>query len=272
MGSLGSVTALDAYRHSLSGVTPLKADEERALAARWRAGDQRAGQRIIEASLPFVITIAAEYRRWGVPLEDLIQQGNLGLLKGAARFEPDRECRLITYAVYWIRAEIREYVVRAYRVVRIGGSKAERRALRAYRRTRESDPARLAALSGVSEAHAERLLPMLQHRDMSLDAAPEGEGPAIDRLRSTDDGPDELCAQHSDEAHLRARVNTALEVLSSRERWILDHRVLSRDDEGETLEALGRRLGVSKERVRQLEARALQKLRGALGDLAPHAA
>lgn len=272
MGSLGSVNALEAYRHSLAGVSPLKADVERELAARWRAGDARAGRQIIEASLPFVITIAAEYRRWGVPLEDLIQQGNLGLLKGAARFEPERDCRLITYAVYWIRAEIREYVVRGYRVVRIGGSKAERRALRAYRRTREDDPARLAAIAGVSEAHAKRLMPMLKHRDLSLDSAPEGESPALDRLVSNDESPEERCMNADGEHHLRERVQQALDVLSSRERWILDHRVLSHEEQGETLEALGRRLGVSKERVRQLEARALQKLRGALGDLADHAA
>lgn len=272
MGSLGSVTALEAYRHSLAGITPLTAEEERRLALRWREGDQRAGQRIIEASLPFVITIAAEYRRWGVPLEDLIQQGNLGLLKGAARFEPSRDCRLITYAVYWIRAEIREYVVRGYRLVRIGGSKAERRALRTYRRTREDDPAKLAALANVSEAHAQRIMPMLKHRDLSLDSAPEGESPALERLQAPGESPEETCAEADHEQHLQGRVSDALEVLSERERWILDHRVLSRDDAGETLEALGRRLGVSKERVRQLEARALQKLRGALEDLADHAA
>lgn len=272
MGSLGSVTALEAYRHSLAGVSPLKAEEERELASRWRAGDQRAGRKIIEASLPFVITIAAEYRRWGAPLEDLIQQGNLGLLKAAMRFEPSRDCRLITYAVYWIRAEIREYVVRAYRVVRIGGSKAERRALRAYRRTREDDPAKLAAIAGVSEAHAQRIMPMLKHRDLSLDSAPDGETPAVDRLRDEGASPEERCLHADSRTHLRARVDAALATLSSRERWILDHRVLSADDEEETLESLGRTLGVSKERVRQLEARALQKLRGALGDLADRAA
>lgn len=271
MGSLGSVTALEAYRHSLAGVSPLKAEEERELAARWRAGDERAGCRIIEASLPFVITIATEYRRWGVALEDLIQQGNLGLLKAAMRFEPSRDCRLITYAVYWIRAEIREYVVRGYRLVRIGGSKAERRALRAYRRTREDDPEKLAAIAGVSVAHAQRIMPALKHRDVSLDNAPDGETPALERLPSEEATPEDQVMVSDDQQHLRSRVDAALATLSSRERWILDHRVLSRDD-GETLEALGKRLGVSKERVRQLEARALQKLRGALGDLAEHAA
>ena len=105
------------------------------------AGDQHAGTQIVEACLPFVVSIALEYRRWGVPLEDIIQQGNVGLLKAAAKFDPERECRLATYAAYWIRAEIREYVVRAFRVVRLGTTKGERRALRAYR-TREEPPIR----------------------------------------------------------------------------------------------------------------------------------
>ncbi len=263
---LGSPTALEAYRHSLTGITALKAEDERRLAQQWRDGDTRAGDRLIEASLPFVITIASEYRRWGVPLEDLIQQGNLGLLKGAMRFDPDRDCRLVTYAVYWIRAEIREYVVRAYRVVRIGGSKGERRAIRAFRRTREEDPARLAALSGMSTERIERLLPMLKQRDLSLDAAADGETPALDRLRDHGDTPEETTIQRAEEENARERVAAAMERLNDRERWIVERRVL--DDDEVTLESLGQKLGISKERVRQIEARAFQKLRGALGELA----
>lgn len=266
MAILGSATALEAYRHSLTGVSPLKPEEERLLALRWKQGDQDAGRRLIEASLPFVITIATEYRRWGVPLEDLIQQGNLGLLKGALRFDPQRDCRLITYAVYWIRAEIREYVVRAYRVVRIGGSKGERRALRAFRRTREDDPAKLAALSGVSVEHATRLLPMLKQRDVSLDASMDGETPPVERLPDTSASPESVAIQHADDASARSRIEEALTHLSERERWIVESRVLT---EGEvTLESLGQKLGISKERVRQIEARALEKLRVSLSDLA----
>lgn len=267
MGMLGSVTALDAYRQSLAGVSPLSADEERELAQRWKDGDRRAGERLIAASLPFVITIATEYRRWGVPLEDLIQQGNLGLLKGALRFDHTRECRLITYAVYWIRAEIREYVVRAYRLVRIGGSKGERRALRAYRRTREDDPAKLAAIAGVSAEHCERLLPMLKQRDVSLDVSYDGETPGVERLRDPGESPEELASGHSSASHRRRRIDAALEQLSERERWIVERRVLNATDEEVTLESLGRVLGISKERVRQIEARALQKLRSSLSDL-----
>ncbi len=266
MTILGSPTALEAYRNSLTGISPLKADEERELAARWRNGEQLAGRKLIEASLPFVITIATEYRRWGVPLEDLIQQGNLGLLKAAMRFNPERDCRLITYAVYWIRAEIRDYVVRAYRVVRIGGSKGERRALRAYRRTREEDPEKLAALAGVTPERASQLLPMLRQRDMSLDAAPDGESTPLERLRDPGESPEQMTIEHDEDSHTRERIDAALTQLSPRERWILEHRVFGEDEV--TLESLGVKLGISKERVRQIEARALQKLRGALSDLA----
>jgi RNA polymerase sigma-32 factor len=264
---LGSATALDAYRVSLAGIEPLNALVERDLAARWRNGDQDAGRRLVEASLQFVITIAAEYRRWGIPLEDLIQQGNLGLLKGAMRFEPERECRLITYAVYWIRAEIRDYVVRGYRVVRIGGSKGERRALRAYRRTREEDPIKLAEVSGLDPKKIEMLMPLFKQRDVSLDAAEPGETPGVDRLRDNRPSPEDQVVESVDKAIARSRIREAMGLLTARERWVLERRVLSETDEI-TLEALGQKLGVSKERVRQIEARALEKLRGALTDLA----
>src|SRR4029078_13120817 len=158
--------ALRAYRESLAGVRALDRDAERELARRWLAGDQRAGTKLVEAGLPFVVSIALEYRRWGVPLEDIIQQGNLGLLKAAAKFDTKRECRLATYAAYWIRAEIREYVVRAFRVVRLGTTKGERRALRAYRRSQTTDPAALAAISGLSEERVRMLLPILAGREV----------------------------------------------------------------------------------------------------------
>ena len=141
--------AFSFYRSQLSAQTTLTPEQEHDLALRWRAGEKEAGRKMIEACLPFVMTIALEYRRWGLPLEDIVQEGNIGLLKAADRFDPTRGCRLATYAAYWIRAEIREYVARGYRIVRLGSSKSERRALRAYRRTREKNPAALAKLSGV---------------------------------------------------------------------------------------------------------------------------
>lgn len=266
MSILGSASALEAYRVSLAGIEPLAADVERELALRWRDGDQKAGRKLVESSLPFVITIASEYRRWGIPLEDLIQQGNLGLLKGALRFEPERACRLITYAVYWIRAEIRDYVVRGYRVVRIGGSKGERRALRAYRKTREDDPVKLAAVAGIDPRRVEALMPLFKQRDVSLDAAEPGETPGVDRLADQRPSPEENVLERMDNEVARTRIEEAMGLLTARERWVLERRILA--DTETTLEALGLKLGISKERVRQIESRALEKLRDSLSDLA----
>jgi len=183
MGSAYDGGSLRAYRESLSRLQTLDRETERELARRWRDGDQKAGAQIVEACLPFVVSIALEYRRWGVPLEDIVQQGNLGLLKAAQKFDVKKECRLATYASYWIRAEIREYVVRAFRVVRLGTTKGERRALRAYRRTKNADPAALAKLSGLPEERVRLLLPLLSAREASLDAASVDGGGAHGRAR-----------------------------------------------------------------------------------------
>jgi RNA polymerase sigma-32 factor len=252
-------SALRVYRDNLSGVHPLDREVERKLAKRWIKGDQRAGVKLVEACLPFVISIAVEYRRWGVPLEDIIQQGNLGLLRAAKKFDPDMGCRLATYAAYWIRAEIREYVVRAYRIVRLGTTKAERRALRAYRTTKESDPDRLAEVSGLSRERVEILLPLLAARETSLDANTNDMPPAVERLSSNDTSPEDDAGAKESRERAKQAVAVALKGLSDRERLIVRERMMS--DEPTTLKALGDILGVSKERVRQLEERARGKLR-----------
>jgi RNA polymerase sigma-32 factor len=204
-----------------------------------------------------------EYRRWGVPMEDVIQQGNIGLLRAASRFDTTRKCRLITYAAYWIRAEIREYLVRAYRVVRLGTTKAERRALRLYRSTREDNPAELAARSGMSEEKVRTLLPLLVARDVSLDAESSATGSTVlDRLASGTPTPEDATASTEHRSMARIALDEVLATLSDRERLIVQERWV--DDDPQTLEQLGKQLGVSKERVRQLEERARAKLRARL--------
>ncbi|MGE0784525.1 MAG: RNA polymerase sigma factor RpoD/SigA [Sandaracinaceae bacterium] len=262
--------SLDHYRRDLADVTPLDAETERALARQWAAGDRRAGERLLESSLPFVIRVAKEYRRWGIPMEDLIQQGNLGLLKAAAKFDPAQGCRLITYAVYWIRAEIRDYVVRSYRIVRLGTTRTERKAMRAYRRQGIETAEELATLSGMPLARARRLWPILTQRDFALDASEGDRGPAVDRVAGRGATPEDECARREVIDGVRAKLGEALALLSDRERQIVEDRLLS--DSPRTLEAIGEELGVSKERVRQLEARARTKLRGALSEYQPAAA
>jgi len=190
-----SSQSLTSYKAALTGTQPLSREVERALARRFLAGDRRAGDELVRACLPFVISIALQYRRWGVPLEDIIQQGNLGLLRAASKFDPSRDVRLATYAAYWIRAEIREYVVKSFRVVRLGTTKAERKALRAFR-AGEGDATRLAELSGLRVERVQQLLPLLASKEASIDARTDDGGSAEDRLASTLPSPEEEAASN----------------------------------------------------------------------------
>ena len=259
MGTSWDRAAFSVYRTQLANTETLTAEAERDLAVRFRDGDRDAGRRLIEACLPFVMTIALEYRRWGIPMEDIVQEGNIGLLKAAERFDPDRGCRLATYAAYWIRAEIREYVARGYRIVRLGSSKSERRALRIYRKTHERDPEALAEQSGLTEARATELLPLLMARDVSLERTPDDGKAPMDRLASDLRSPEEEACLADERAHLKEALTQVVAELSPREQRIVHDRWLT--DEPETLEQLGVVFGVSKERVRQLEERAKKRMR-----------
>lgn len=263
-------STLDDYMGSMRGLGPLDAAEEQRLAKAYRAGDRPAGDRLIAACLPFVIRIALEYRRWGVPLEDLVQQGNLGLLKAAEKFDTDKHVRLITYAVYWIRAEIRDYLVRSYRIVRLGTTRSERRALRAFRREGADSAEALAVRSGMPLARCEKLWPILAHVDTSLDQTfDDARGPIVERLVGELPSPEDVACARRDVLEQKSAVRLAMRRLDERERRIVRARFMSEDPC--TLEQLGKELGVSKERVRQLEVRVRDKLRDALSSYAPAA-
>jgi RNA polymerase sigma-32 factor len=252
----------DRYRAQANACDSLTLEEEGRLSEAWRRGDERAGARLIECNLRYVISIAREYRRWGVPVDDLIQEGNIGLLKAAQRFDPKQQCSLRAYAAYWIRAEIRDYVVRGYRIVRLGTTRSERRALRVFRTRAIENADELAEQSGMPEARCRMLWPLLAEGDRSLDSVATGGVPGRDLLRDARPDPESLTMQLESEQQARERVGQALSVLSDRERRIVWARMAQ--EEPETLEQLGKRLGVSRERVRQLEHRAKQKLREAL--------
>jgi RNA polymerase sigma-32 factor len=267
----GSHWAIDrAYAGRFESLSP---EQEAQLAERLRAGDTRAAGRLVQANLRHVVAIAHEYRRWGVPIDDLVQQGCMGLLKAAQRFDPavlpaegnpDRGSgSLRAYAAYWIRAEIRDYVVRGYRIVRLGTTRTERRALRAYRTRAVRTVDELAEQSGMPKARCEQLWPLLVQGDRSLDFAVDGRLPGRELLRDEHPGPEARAIRQEECTGARERVEQALATLSDRERRILWARLAA--DEPETLAQVGKRLGVSRERVRQLESRARETMRVALG-------
>jgi RNA polymerase sigma-32 factor len=257
--------AFRSYRSAIAAFAPLEREAERELARRWRHGDLHAGDALVAACLPFVVAIAFEYRLWGIPQEDLVQQGNLGLLRAATKFDLDKNCRLSTYAAYWIRAEIREYAVRGFRVVRLGTTKAERRAVRAYRSKGATDAETLASASGLTIDQAERLIPLLRAREASLDARTDDQGPRVDAFPAVCASPEEEASSHEAAARTRDAVQDALRELSTREQIIARERLMA--DEPTTLQELGARLGVSKERVRQIEERLQSKLRARLKEV-----
>ncbi|MFK7990330.1 MAG: RNA polymerase sigma factor RpoD/SigA [Sandaracinaceae bacterium] len=263
------VTSISRYIRSLGDRPPLEPEVERDLARAWAAGDSDAGRRLVEASLPFVIKVAKGYRRWGIPLEDLVQQGNLGLLRAAKKFDPNKECRLITYANYWIRAEIRDYVVRGYRIVRLGSTATERRAIRAFRRKGAEGPEQLAEMSGMPLARAKKLWPLLTGSSMPLDASRPDGSPTVERMVSSIENPEEVVEREVRLSKVRARLPGLMKQLSERERAIVKSRLLT--DEPCTLRELGQQLGICRERVRQLESQAKAKLREGLADCAPDA-
>lgn len=260
-------TASSIYRAELSRRKILTPSAEHDLAVRFRSGDREAGRLLIEACLSYVLLIAREYRRWGSPMEDIVQQGNIGLLKAAERFDPERGCRLATFAAPWIRGEIRDYVMRDHRMVRLGSSKPERRAIRFFHRTRVSDPAVLAAMTGLSEPRATELLPVLAGADVALDGTPGNDRQApADRLADGARSPEEEVVLADTRAALHLALETIVAELSPREQHIVERRLMS--DEPATLEQLGTAFGVSKERVRQIEERTKKRMRGRLHELA----
>lgn len=260
----------------------LEREEEQALAVRWKeCEDQDALHRLTQAHMRLVIAIAARFRHFGLPMSDLIQEGHVGLLEAAARFEPAREVRFSTYATWWIRASIQDYILRNWSIVRGGTSSAQKALFFNLRRLRArisqnanqvstSEMHRqIAEAIGVSVMDVATMDARLSGADASLNAPlSDGEdGGSADRqdlLPDTAPLQDELVGQAIDSERRKNWLAQALTVLNERELKIVRERRLA--DEGATLEALGEKLGISKERVRQLESRALQKLKAALLD------
>lgn len=260
------------------GAEMLDADTELALARAWRdGGDERSLHRLVNAYMRLAISMAAKYRRYGAPMPDLIQEAGVGLMKAAEKFDPDRGVRFSTYAVWWIKASIQDYVMRNWSMVRTGSTSSQKALFFNLRRVRAKlereatasgeviDGQRLREMIaeevGVPLRDVEMMDARLSGADFSLNAQQAGEEGREWVETLEDDTPQaaETVTRDADLARVRGWLADALAALNARERMIIVERKLR--DEPRTLESLGQELGLSKERIRQLEAQALGKLR-----------
>ncbi len=272
--AIGPDVSLNRYLAEIRKFPILSPEEEYMLAKRWQEHqDPEAAKKLVTSHLRLVAKIAMGYRGYGLPLSELISEGNIGLMQGVKKFEPDRGFRLATYAMWWIKASIQEYILRSWSLVKIGTTAAQKKLFFNLRRMKgkleaidegdlhPDDVRKIATDLGVSEEEVVSMnRRMAKGGDTSLNAPlrEDGEGEWQDWL--TDDGPgqDEVLAE-AQEADIRHDLlREALLTLNERERHILTQRRLV--DEPQTLEDLSGEYGVSRERIRQIEVRAFEKL------------
>ena len=270
----GPVGSLDAYIQAVGSVPVLSKEDEQALAHRFRDEDDLdAARELVLAHLRFVVHIAKGYTGYGLPLSDLIQEGNVGLMKAVKRFDPGYDVRLVSFAVHWIRAEIHEFVLRNWRIVKVATTKAQRKLFFNLRKAKKNlawltfdETQAVAADLGVSPAEVTEMEKRLHARDAIFDPGPDADDersftPAA-YLPTPDADPAMLVetADFNDDAS--ERMAAAIRTLDDRSRRIIETRWLS--DDKLTLHELADEYGISAERVRQVEANAIKKLRSAM--------
>ncbi|MEJ2515712.1 MAG: RNA polymerase sigma factor RpoH [Gammaproteobacteria bacterium] len=275
----GPVGNLDAYIRAAFSVPVLSQERESELAWRLRREeDLDAARELVISHLRFVVHIARGYSGYGLPLGDLIQEGNIGLMKAVKRFDPAVGVRLVSFAVHWIRAEIHEFVLKNWRLVKVATTKAQRKLFFNLRKAKQ----RLGWLSaeetravaddlGVTPAEVNEMERRLSSRDVSYDPAPSDDdedrlGSPMALLPAPEADPADLVAEEDWENSASASLMEALEGLDARSSDIVRRRWLA--DDKTTLQELADEYGVSAERIRQIEAAALKKLRGAMGEAA----
>jgi RNA polymerase sigma-32 factor len=254
----------------------LQADQESAYAKRWREqGDREAAYHLVTSHLRLVAKIAMRYRGYGLPIADVISEGNVGLMQAVKRFEPERGFRLVTYAIWWIKASIQEYILRSWSLVKMGTSAAQKKLFFRLRRTkaeisaledgdlRPDHAAIIARRLGVQEDDVVEMNRRLGG-DLSLNASVHaGEACEVqDLLVDPTSSPEDVHAEHEETNQRREALAKALQLLNPRERPIFEARYLS--EPALNLEDLAKRYGVSRERVRQIEIRAFEKVRAAV--------
>jgi RNA polymerase sigma-32 factor len=268
----GPVGSLDSYIDRVSQIPVLSKEDEIALAVRFRSeADLDAARQLVLSHLRFVVHIARGYLGYGLPMGDLVQEGNVGLMKAVKRFDPTVGVRLVSFAVHWIRAEIHEYVLRNWRLVKVATTKSQRKLFFNLRKMKknlawlsEAETAAVARDLGVDVADVREMEQRLSARDMSFDPTPESDeeetySPAM-YLPASDADPAIEVENDEWEEDSTERLSIALEKLDERSRSILKRRWMTEDKA--TLHELADEYGISAERVRQVETNAINKLKG----------
>lgn len=276
--ALGGEASLNRYLSEIRKFPLLSPEEEYMLAKRFQEhGDPQAAERLVTSHLRLVAKIAMGYRGYGLPVSELISEGNIGLMQGVKKFEPDRGFRLSTYAMWWIRASIQEFILRSWSLVKMGTTAAQKKLFFNLRRMknnleafedgdlRPADVTKIATDLGVTEAEVismNRRMAMGGDTSLNVSLNEEGEGQWQDAL--ADEGPlqDEAIGESQERVHRHAMLAEAMDDLNEREKHILTERRLI--EEPKTLEELSQVYGVSRERVRQIEVRAFDKLQKAM--------
>ena len=276
--ALGGDASLNRYLSEIRKFPLLKPEEEYMLAKRYQEhGDPEAAARLVTSHLRLVAKIAMGYRGYGLPVAELISEGNIGLMQGVKKFEPDRGFRLATYAMWWIRASIQEFILRSWSLVKIGTTAAQKKLFFNLRRMknqieafedgdlRPEDVTKIATDLGVTEAEVtsmNRRMAMGGDTSLNVPMREDGDGQWQDWLQ--DDAPlqDKIVADAQEADVRHSMLVSAMDDLNDREQHILTERRLT--DDPKTLEELSQVYGVSRERVRQIEVRAFEKLQKAM--------
>ena len=270
----GPVGSLDAYIQAVGGIPVLSKEDEQALSRRFRdEEDLQAARELVMAHLRFVVHIAKGYTGYGLPLNDLIQEGNVGLMKAVKRFDPEFGVRLVSFAVHWIRAEIHEFVLRNWRIVKVATTKAQRKLFFNLRKAKKSlawltadETAAVAQDLGVSEREVTEMERRLSARDTLFDPAPDADDEHMFTPASYLPSPDADPALQVEKSDFHddatSRMADALDELDDRSRDILESRWLA--EKKQTLHQLADKYSVSAERIRQIENNAIKKLRTAM--------
>lgn len=253
----------------------LEKEHELSLARSWRDdNDERALHELVSSYTRLVVAMANKFRFYGLPLNDIIQEGNIGLMTAASKFEPDRDLRFSTYATWWIRSSIQDYILRNWSIVRTGTTSAHKSLFFNFRRLRakieaaseheglgDKDRATIAANLNVRVQDVEHMEGRLSGVDSSLNAiiSDEGDDEWQSMLPSKEASPEDIVIGMRDAETRSEWLNDALQILPEREQHIISERHLNEDVV--TLEELGKELGISKERVRQLEQRAMDRIK-----------